>query len=420
MSGFTAFIWKHRTLIFFGFVLTFFSGFGQTFLVSMYVPEIGAAFDLSNTALSSLYAAGTLGSAFTLTWAGRYVDVLPLARFAMMVLLGLIGAQLVLSFSIHPAMVLLGFYGVRFFGQGLMSHTSISTMARAFVANRGKAISLATLGHPVGEATLPLTIAFLIGLVGWRSTLQLSAVFLGIVVIPLVLFLLKGQARSLTHPGNGVATGASGSSGKPFNPLQLLRTNLFWIILPAVFMVAYLNTAVLFFQVQLGDERGWERSWVAGSLAAFAGANALAMLLSGPVVDRLSARRVFPFYMVTYVIGLCLLAAIHAPVTYPIALALFGFSNGAGSTIKNALLAEVYGTDIIGSVRSLFTTVMVLSTAVGPIVFGLMLDAGFSFSIIFLLSAGVVVLAIIWSFRVWHHFTQKRLRAKLRRFFRNE
>lgn len=367
----------------------------------MYVPEIGMAFNLSNTALSSLYAAGTLGSAFTLTWAGRYVDVLPLARFTIMVLIGLIGAQLVLSFSVHPLMVLIGFYGLRLFGQGLMSHTSISTMARAFTTNRGKAISLATLGHPTGEAILPLAIAFMIGGLGWRATLQTSAAFLAIIIIPLVLFLIKIQSRTLTHPGDHDDNDGKVNLKKPFNPIRLLRTKIFWIILPGVFIVPYLNTAILFFQVQLGEARGWDRGWVAGSLAAFAGANALAMLLSGPSVDRFTARRMFPFFMITYVIGLCLLSTIYSPIIYPIALALFGFSNGAGSTIKNALFAELYGNEIIGSVRSLFTTMTVLSTAFGPIIFGLMLDIGFTFDIILLLSAGVVVLAIFWSFQIW-------------------
>jgi sugar phosphate permease len=48
-------------------------------------------------------------------------------------------------------------------------------MARAFVKDRGKAISLATLGHPLGEASLPLLMAFVIGSLGWRAGLRLSA-----------------------------------------------------------------------------------------------------------------------------------------------------------------------------------------------------------------------------------------------------
>ncbi len=414
MRAFTKFIRHNAALLFFGFLLAFFSSFGQTFLVSLYVPELGKVLDLSNTELSSLYAAGTLGSALALTWMGRYVDVWPLMRFTLGVLTGLFLALLTLSFAVHPALVLLGFFGLRLFGQGLMGHTAVSTMARAYDGNRGKAISLAILGHPAGEAVLPFVIALLIASFGWRTSLQVSAASLLFFVMPIVVLLLRKQDRSVTHPGTTLIDDTDKESGKLFNPLKLLKTRYFWIIIPAVFLIAYLNTAILFFQVQLGDSRGWDRTWVAGSIAAFAAAGALAMLLSGPLVDRWTARRMFPFVLIPYTAGIFILAFYHQPLAYPMALFLFGFSNGAGGTIKNALLAEIYGTTIIGSVRSLFTTLMVLSTALGPISFGLLLDGGLSFTTVLLLCAAVLCVAIVWSFRIWSTFLWKRFLVQWR------
>jgi hypothetical protein len=81
MRGFWSFIRANQYLLLFGVVLTYFSSFGQTFLISLYIPELGAAFDLSNTGLSSLYAVATMASAFTLPWLGRLVDTQPLKTF---------------------------------------------------------------------------------------------------------------------------------------------------------------------------------------------------------------------------------------------------------------------------------------------------------------------------------------------------
>ena len=77
-----------------------------------------------------------------------------------------------------------------------------------------------------------------------------------------------------------------------------------------------------------------------------------------------------------------------------------GFSNGLGSTIINAIYAEIFGTASIGSVRSIFATVGVIATALGPISFGLLLDNSFTFQSILLLFAGLSILVMLWSLQV--------------------
>ncbi len=137
-------------LLAFGLLLTFFSSFGQTFLLSLYVPAIEALLGISNTVFGSLYAVATLSSAFTLPWLGGRFDRMPIRAYTLMVLVGLVAALLLLSSARHLVVVVIAFYGLRLFGQGLMSHTAVSAMARYFEANRGKAIGIATLGHPLG------------------------------------------------------------------------------------------------------------------------------------------------------------------------------------------------------------------------------------------------------------------------------
>lgn len=384
----------------FGILLTFFSSYGQTFLISLYIPELQKVFSFSSTEVSSLYAVATMASAFTLPWVGRLVDTWALRRFTLFVLVGFTLACGVLSIAFHPVVVMLGFFGLRFFGQGLMSHTSISTMARAFERDRGKAISIATLGHPLGEAILPLLIAFLIGAVGWRTSLQLSGISLIMLVVPLVLLVLRKQDKRLLHPALTEADTDKEEQASAKNPLRVFRERTFWTIAPAVFIVGFLNTAIFFFQVKLGESRGWSATWVAGSLSVFAATSALAMMGSGPLVDRLTARRLFPFMLIPFTLGVVLLAVVQPPVGYPVALIFLALSHGAGSTIKNALFAEVFGTKVIGTVRSVFTTVMVFSTALGPVTFGVLLDAGWSYSAIFWAIAIVLVGIILWSARI--------------------
>jgi MFS family permease len=365
----------------FGLLMSFFSSFGQTFLLSLYVPSIEEFLGISNTEFGTIYAVATIGSALTLPWIGGYFDKMNTKRYALLVIGGLMTALIVLSFSYHVLLVIIGFYGLRLFGQGLMTHTSVSSMARYFGADRGKAIGAASLGHPAGEATLPLLITLLMGVIGWRGALQVSALTCALVVAPLALFLLS---RSTTRiRAYRMQNHASREEPRKVAIKNILRDRKFWIITPVIFMIGFTNTAIFFFQLKLGEAKGWSPEWVAGSLSAFALAGALGMTGVGSLVDRFSARRLFPFYMLPYLLGLLALILFDHRLVYPVALILIGIGHGTGRTIKDAMLAEIYGSDIIGQIRSLFITVMVVSTALGPILFGILLDQNVSYSVIF-------------------------------------
>ncbi len=365
----------------FGLLFTFFSSFGQTFLLSLYVPSIEELLNISNTEFGAIYAVATIGSALTLPWLGGYFDKAGTKYYSLLVILGLTTALLLLSFSYHVILVVIAFYGLRLFGQGLMTHTSVSTMARYFDSNRGKAIGVASTGHPIGEATLPLLITLLISTIGWRGALQVSALNSLVVVAPLAILLLNRSKERIQE--YEIQSPKEERSKKKVHILKIIRERRFWIITPVVFMIGFTNTAIFFFQLKLGEAKGWSPEWVAGSISAFALTNALGVLGIGGFVDRFSGKKLFPYFLFPYLIGLPVLIIFDQPLVYPVSLAFMGLGHGAGRTIKDAMLAEIYGTDIIGRVRSIFITVMVISTAIGPIIFGVLLDLNISFSIIF-------------------------------------
>ncbi|MDZ7742172.1 MAG: MFS transporter [Bacteroidota bacterium] len=371
-------------------MLTFFSGFGQTFLLSLYVPSIEELLNISNTEFGIIYAVATIGSALTLPWAGGYFDKINTQRYSLMVIAGLSAALLLLSFSWHVIVVVIAFYGLRLFGQGLMSHTSISSMALYFKTDRGKAIGAASLGYPAGEAVLPILIALLIGSIGWRGALHISALTCIAVVAPLALLLLNLSKKRIR--AYRIQNHANKTQQKKVHFIEVIKQKKFWIISPVVFIVGFTNTAIFFFQLKLGEARGWSPEWVAGSISAFAIAGAIGMTGIGSMVDRFTAKKLFPYYMILYMLGLLALILFDHRLVYPLALGFLGLGHGTGNTIKNAMLAEIYGAEMIGQIRSIFITVMVVSTALGPVIFGILLDMNISYTLIF---AGVLILTLL-------------------------
>jgi MFS family permease len=218
-----------------------------------------------------------------------------------------------------------------------------------------------------------------------------------VVVLPILLLLLRGQDKTILFP----KVAHKNTQRTSRNPLILFGDFKFWIILPSVFIWGFMNTAIFFYQIKFGASRGWAPEWMAASLAIYALGGAFSMLVAGPFVDRLTAKSLFPLALIPYLVGVLFLSFGENRLIYPMSLLFLAMSNGAGSTIKNALFAEVYGTEIIGAVRSMFTTIMVFSTALGPLSFGLLLDAGWTFGQVFLLSGGVLLAIIIWSLALY-------------------
>ena len=83
------FIYKNIHLLFFGFLIAFSSGFGQTFFISLFSNDFRQTFNLTNTEFGSLYSIATVLSAITIIWAGKLIDTVSLKKYTLVIVLGL-------------------------------------------------------------------------------------------------------------------------------------------------------------------------------------------------------------------------------------------------------------------------------------------------------------------------------------------
>ena len=144
-------------LLLFGFFISFFAGFGQTFFISIFNLEIRGLLNLSDGQFGTLYSLATLTSAAILIWFGKLIDIMDLRIYTFIVSLGLACACIGMFFltnNLFISFVLI--FSLRFFGQGAMSHVGITTMSRYYTADRGKAISVGVLGDTLAMRTLPI------------------------------------------------------------------------------------------------------------------------------------------------------------------------------------------------------------------------------------------------------------------------
>ena len=178
----------NKKVLIFGFIFTFFSSFGQSFFLGLFNPSIRNDLNISHGQFGSIYALATICSSLVLVWFGKKIDDLKLFNYSLIVIFLLIFSSFFFSFINNLYLLIMGVFLIRFSGQGLMSHTSTTTITRYFNQRRGKALSTVWFGLSTAEFILPVLIIFLLTFLSWRSIWQIIG-FSMLIILPLVIFL---------------------------------------------------------------------------------------------------------------------------------------------------------------------------------------------------------------------------------------
>jgi len=377
----------------FGLALAAMSSFGQTFFIALYSGEIRGAFALDHAQFGLLYSGMTILSGFSMLVLGRLVDRVPLRLYVILVISFLaLGAALMAS-AVHLIMIGAAIYLLRLCGQGLLSHGAVTSMARYFERERGRAVAVASLGFPLGESVLPVVGVTLIAWAGFRGSWMMIAAIALLSLPLLVIVLLRDHnerhaawlARmERSREEEGAASQASAGQGvraisgldRSWRVGQVIRDPRFLMVLPAALAAPCIVTGVFFHQVHLVDVREWSLTFFAACFVLFACAQVPASLSAGMLVDRISARRVAPFVLLPLAASLCVLSAGRGTWTIPVFMLLVGLTAGMIGPTFAALWAELYGVVHLGAIRGMVTGLMVLSTGTAPAAMGVLIERG--------------------------------------------
>jgi len=407
------FIKKYPQLLLFGILTAMFSGPGQTFLISFFIPHMRDEFSLSQTQIASLYSAATLISALLLPLMGRLLDRLRLVWFTLIAGFLLAVGCLILSRSQGLLAILIGFLLIRNLGQGTLSMVSSTTMARVFGMMRGKALGVANLGYPLSEALFPFFVSSWILAHGWRSGWVLLASLTILFFLPVMFLLihrdthkktqeaiekkeneLKKESEELEHE---IQKSMHWSVGQVLHDVRF-----YFLIIPIMIPASFL-TALFFHHAAFLAWKGWSVQIIALAFTAFGICRAIMSFLIGPLVDRYSAQRLFPYTLIPLGLGLISFLLGSHLVWIFIYLIGAGITLGFGRTVSGAMWAELYGTKHLGSIRGLLTAIIVCSTAISPLLIGILLDhnvphQNILMTMVLLLLVGVV---IAWNVLHW-------------------
>ncbi len=393
MQTFSTFVINNVRWLTGAFLLTLFSSFGQTFFIALSNGDIRGTFGLSHGEFGGLYMLATLLSAATLPLLGRPLDRYSTLVMAVVTMLMLACATVAMGLAGSLPTLVLALYLLRLFGQGMMTQTALTATGRWFAANRGRAVSVVTLGFHVGGALLPFLFVLVTGQLGWRGSWFVCTAFILVVALPLVSALVWKE-RS---PQSGAQPTAQRAM-KQWTRAEVLRDPTFYLICLGVLAPAFAGTTIFFHQVYLTELRDWPLQLFASGFAVLSVTTMIFALLAGWLVDRFSAVQLLPLFLLPLALACFAAAYLAAPFTIFVFMALLGISYGFSSTLEGAMWPEIYGTAHLGAIRSIVVAVMVLASAIGPGITGYLIDLGVDYPLQ-LASMGIYSLAA--AFLMW-------------------
>ena len=394
-----SFLQSEWRFMLFGALMASWSSLGQTFFISLFSAEIRTALQLSHGDFGAYYAIATAASALTLVFFGKLADTVPLKKLSLITLACICLSALHFSTIQSITALIIGIYLLRLWGQGMMSHVWSTAMARRYVKARGRTLALAGFGMTLAESIGPAIVVMMLSMMHWRMVWVVIPI---IAFISLAPFLGRLTQRTPLQDGEGVEglkKSATNADRAHFKRSDMLRDSAFWLaIIWLVFVPSFTVTGVLFHQIYLAELKGISLIIWAANYSFYAIAAMIGSIVSGILVDRLTAHRMVALTQIPVVLFAALLWLTDGPVSLALFFMVFGLCSGMPQTALASLLAERYGTAHLGEIKAVTLPINVLASAGAPIIMGLMIDSGAGLAALMAMLGGFGLLSTIGAF----------------------
>ena len=385
-------------VILFGFIFTFFSSFGQSFFLGLFNSSIRDTLSITHGQFGSIYASATLLSSFILVWIGKKIDDLNILKFSSYVIVLLAISCFLFSKISSIFFLFFSIFLMRLSGQGLMSHTATTTIARFFEKSRGRALSVTWLGLSLAEFILPLLIIFLLTFVDWKNIWIFISIFV-ILILPIISFLLVKNIKLDSRETSNIKN-LKIKEIKQWKRNEVLKDYRFYIICLSMLAMPSIATGTFVYQSFIVFSKNWGPYVIAQSFMVYSILSVITLFLSGFLIDKFSSRKLLIYMNIPLLFSTFVLYYFNSPISSFFFLGLIGISNGLANVLGSATWAEIYGVKYIGSIKALTTAFMVFSTAFGTALFGILIDNNFSIEQIALVSGSYILIAILLLFLI--------------------
>lgn len=396
---------------------------GQTVGVSAFTEYLLKDLQIDRDNLSLAYLFGTLGSGLMITRAGKLYDRhgARVMAFIAGVTLGImllfltridvIAAAISGPGFFSPVLVTflllaVGFWGIRFFGQGMLTMVSRNMVMKWFDKRRGMANAVLGIFTAFGFSLAPRILSLIIDKLEWRGTWVALALAVGVVFAVFVLLIFRDNPASCGLQPDGRLSARQQRKRPPSLPdhdftLKEARSTLaFWAFTLALSLSSLYVTGLTFHVVSIFETGGMDE---ARALGIFLPTSFIAISIQFGF-SYLSDFVKLKYLLILFVAGMLvsstgLLILGGAEAGYILLIAGNGIVWGLYAVLIGVTWPRFFGLKHLGAISGFSLSWTVIGSAMGPYLFSLSYKYFDGYGPVAWLCLGIAALLLLLSFR---------------------
>lgn len=395
---------------------------GQTMGLAVFTDSFIEVLGLSRTELSLAYLVGTVGSSLFLARAGRWYDlfggrtmitIASLVLSLMIVYISfvdslstMLGGSSLISFFL----IMIGYFGVRFFGQGILTSCSRNVLLLWFVKKRGLVGGIRSVFVSLGFSIAPLFLAGLISLYGWRESLWILAALGGFGFSLMAFIFIRDNPQSCGMRADGVDSESQEEIQEEAESITLYlvkRNPIFWIYSLSLSMHALFGTAIVFHIISIFEEAGKGKAEAFSYFIPAAIFSTTSNLIASWAADKINLKPILIIMLLSFCVGS--LGFINLEKDWGFWVLAFGFGVGGGlwGVISNLTFIRFFGPKHLGEISGFSTSLTVFASAIGPAAFSLGFDYFGNYAAPAKICLGFLIILLLFSVFLDHKEEKK-------------
>ncbi len=377
--------------------------YGSRYCFAIFVGPISADMGWSRWVISGAATVGILAYSIGGIMSGRLLDRMA-PRWIITIGSVVLGLSFIIaSFSQSPLQftIIYGFFSGlagSFFGVVVCN----SYIGKWFEKKRGTAIGIATMGIGTVTMILPFFAGYFVKDYGWRTgfiALGCLVMVSGTLMAQLFMTRRRPEDFGLLPDGEISAqveagTKAAGTvAAVPVPKVQFLKESRFWILAFCFSMAVLAEMLAFTHQVAYAIDIGIESMKANASISIIGFSSIAGRYFFGWISDRMRDAKYsacIGFMMMALgILAIWQIRSIYGLYCYAF---LFGFGYGSIATMMPYLLADRFGSSMLGTIYGMLTFFVVAAASVGPILGGYIFDKTGSYDFAWKVCLGLLVL----------------------------
>jgi MFS family permease len=269
-----------------------------------------------------------------------------------------------------------------------------ATISKWFVEKRALALGIALLGITIGQMILSPITAHIINEYGWRTAYVILSIVVFLTAIPAVILIGKPPpipAQS-TSSQNAILKSEQSIQPQGLSTKEASKTAPFWMLMITGFVISAGFYFVISQIVTYATDIGISVTAAALILTMCSIGGIAGSLLAWPITAKLDHKYTLLILIAGEALAMFLFIFTRSAWSFYAVAVIFGFSFGAASPVRMAMVPPLFGLKSIGAILGLATFAWSVGGIAGPFLAGYIFDLSRSYDAAFI-SCGILLIA---------------------------